>query len=223
MTTKPIRPYLPSLLPAALALATVLPAVAPVGLLAQEQTATQAQATVPDPPVLPGDLVSLEVWREEELTGEFLVDQHFLVTLPLIGELDVRGETELSLRSRVRTLMQVELLNPSIQVFVLKRVRVLGAVIEPGIFHVDATMSVADALASAGGRTPTAQQGRVILRRDGELSEIDVFEDDRLSDLAVRTGDELLVPEKRWLERNLGPVVTGLTATAALIFAILAR
>jgi len=102
-------------------------------------------------------------------------------------------------------------------------VRVLGAVIEPGIFHVDATMSVADALASAGGRTPTAQQGRVILRRDGELSEIDVFEDDRLSDLAVRTGDELLVPEKRWLERNLGPVVTGLTATAALIFAILAR
>ena len=105
----------------------------------------------------------------------------------------------------------------------LKRVRVLGAVIEPGIFHVDATMSVADALASAGGRTPTAQPGAVTLRRGGELIEIDVFEDARLSDLAVRTGDELLVPEKRWLERNLGAVVTGLTATVGLTFAILSR
>lgn len=207
MMTTPIRPYLLSLMLVA----------APVGLPAQ------AQDTAADPPVLPGDVVSLEVWREEDLTGEFLVDQHFLVTLPLIGELDVRGETELSLRERVRVLMQVELINPSIGVHVLKRVRVLGAVIEPGIFLVDATMSVADALASAGGRTPTAQHGAVILRRGGELIEIDVFEDTRLSDLDVRTGDELLVPEKGWLERNLGPVVTGLTATAALIFAVLAR
>jgi len=223
MTTTLIRPSLPLML-VALMLAAVSLVVAPHGLLAQSQAQTQAaQAAVADPPVLPGDVVSLEIWREEELTGEFLVDQHFLVTLPLIGEIDVRGETELSLRERVRSLMQVELRNPSIQVFVLKRVRVLGAVIEPGIFHVGATMSVADALASAGGRTPTAQPGQVRLRRDGELVDVDVFEDARLSDLAVQTGDELLVPEKRWLERNLGPVVTGLTATVGLIFAILSR
>ena len=212
MMTTPIRPYLLSLMLVALVLVA-----APVGLSAQ------ALDTAADPAVLPGDVVSLEVWREEDLTGEFLVDQHFLVTLPLIGELHVRGETELSLRERVRLLMQAEIINPSIQVLVLKRVRVLGAVIEPGIFHVDATMSVADALASAGGRTPTAQPGAVTLRRGGELIEIDVFEDARLSDLAVRTGDELLVPEKRWLERNLGAVVTGLTATVGLTFAILSR
>ena len=190
---------------------------------APAEVPAQAQGTAADPPVLPGDLVSLEVWREEDLTGEFLVDQHFLVTLPLIGELDVRGETELSLRERVRLLMQKELLNPSIQVLLLKRVRVLGAVIEPGIHYVDATMSVADALALAGGRTPSARAGAVTLRRGGELIEVDVFLDARLSALAVQTGDELLVPEKSWLERNLGAVVTGLSATAGIIFAILAR
>jgi len=223
MTTMPNRPYLHSLVPVVLVLAAVLQGVAPVGLRAQSQVQSEAQATAADPPVLPGDVVGLEVWREEELTGEFLVDQHFLLTLPLIGEIDVRGETELSLRERVRSLMQVELRNPSIQVFVLKRVRVLGAVIAPGVFHVGATMSVADALASAGGRTLTAQQGVVILRRDGGPVEIDVFEDTRLADLAVQTGDELLVPEKRWLERNLGAAVTGLTAAAGLLFAILSR
>jgi len=211
--TRPIRTYLLSLM----LVAPVLVAV-PVGLPGQ------AQDTAADPAVLPGDVVRLDVWREDNLTGSFLVDQHFLVTLPLIGELHVRGETESSLREKVRDLMQVELINPSIGVFVLKRVRVLGAVIEPGIFHVDATMSVADALASAGGRTPTAQPGAVMLRRGGEFIEIDIFEDSRLSDLAVRTGDELLVPEKRWLERNLAPLITGLTATAGFIFfAILSR
>ena len=207
MMTRPIRPFL-------LSLALV---AAPVGPPAQ------AQDSVADPPVLPGDLVSLEVWHEEDMTGEFLVDQHFLVTLPLIGELDVRGETELSLREKVRDLMQVELINPSIRVFVLKRVRVLGAVNAPGMFHVGATMSVADALAAAGGWTPSARRGMVILRRGGELIEVDVYLDEQLSALAVRTGDELLVPEKAWLELNLIPIAMGLTTTAGLIFAILAR
>ena len=59
-----------------------------------------------DMPVLPGDLLSLQVWQEEDLTGEFRVDQHFLVTLPRLGELDVSGDTELSLRQRVRREMQ---------------------------------------------------------------------------------------------------------------------
>jgi protein involved in polysaccharide export with SLBB domain len=212
MKTTPIRPHLLSLL-----LGTLAVFMIPSGLLAQEQD------PAPDPPILPGDHVTVRVWREEDLTGEFLVDQHFLLTLPLIGELDVRGETELSLRERVRVLMRAELRNPSIQVFVLKRVRVLGAVIEPGIFHVGATMSVADALASAGGRTPGAQPGAVILRRGGEIMNLNVFEDARLSDLAVRTGDELLVPEKRWIERNLGSVVTGLTMSAGFILAIVSR
>ena len=206
MMTRPIRPFLLSLVLVA----------APVGPPAQ------AQDSVADPPVLPGDWVSLEVWQED-MTGEFLVDQHFLVTLPLIGELDVRGETELSLREKVRDLMQAELINPSIRVFVLKRVRVLGAVNRPGMFHVDATMSVADALAAAGGWTPSARRGMVILRRGGELIEVDVYLDAQLSALAVRTGDELLVPEKAWLELNLIPIAMGLTTTVGLIFAILAR
>ena len=63
----------------------------------------------------------------------------------------------------------------------------------------------------------------VILRRGGELIEGDVYLDAQLSALAVRTGDELLVPEKAWLELNLIPIAMGLTTTASLIFAILAR
>ena len=38
-----------------------------------------------------------------------------------------------------------------------------------------------------------------------------------------KASDELLVPEKAWLELNLIPIAMGLTTTAGLIFAILAR
>lgn len=174
-----------------------------------------------DPEVRPGDLIQLEVWREEEMTGEFLVDQHYRVTLPLLGELDVRGETELSLRRRVREAMAVSLANPSIQLFVLKRVRVLGAVMEPGIFPLDATMSVADALAMAGGRTAEAEDGEVTLRRDGERVDTNVNEETFLAELAVRTGDELIVPTRSWLQRNLGPVVTGTTGVLSIVVAFI--
>ena len=174
-----------------------------------------------DPPVLPGDRVELAISQEDDLSGNFPVDQHFIVTLPLIGDIDVRGETERSLRDKVRDGLQDELRNPSIQVRVLKRVRVLGAVIAPGIFYVDVTMSVADVLALAGGRTPAAREGAVALRRDGEVMTTDVFVDTVFSDLAVRTGDELLILERSWLDRNLAPVVTGISATVSVLLALL--
>lgn len=188
----------------------------PSGLVAQDR------AGPADPAVNPGDMIRLEVWREEEMTGEYLVDQHGLVTLPLVGEIDTRGQTELSLRALVRERMNESLWNPSIQLFVLKRVRVLGEVMEPGLFNLDATMSVADALALAGGRTPLARGGLVVLRRPGQQVETDVQTSVLLSDLDIRTGDELLVPRDTWLNQHLGAVVTGATGilTAAVILLV---
>lgn len=197
------------------------------GLLAVVSVAPSALSAQPtserlDPVVNPGDVVRLEVWREEEMSGEFLVDQHGLVTLPLVGELDTAGQTELSLRALVRERMNESIWNPSIQLFVLKRVRVLGEVLEPGIFHLDPTMSVADALAMAGGRTPLARDGTVLLRRADESMETDVQSSALLSELAVETGDELLVPRQPWVRRNIGTVVTGATGvlTAVVIYLV---
>lgn len=182
--------------------------------------ALAGQAAAGDPPVLPGDIIRLGVWREKELSGEFPVDQHGLVSLPLIGEIDVTGETELSLRARVREAMRRELREPSIEVTVLKRVRVLGEVREPGVYALDPTMSVADALAMAGGRTPLALEGQVTLRREGERIVTDVREDTRLADLTVRTGDELLVRQRSWVDRNAGALLTGGAAMVGILVAL---
>jgi len=180
-----------------------------------------AQAPAADPPVLAGDIIQLEVWREGGISGQYQVDQHSLVTLPLVGELDVRGETELSLRAKVRGALQRELVNPSIQLFVLKRIRVIGAVIQSGVFNLGGTMTVADALAMAGGLSPLAEEGKVTLRRDGGAEITDVRESTRLSDLAVRSGDELLVRQRSWIDRNLAAIVTGATAGVGILVALI--
>jgi len=176
-----------------------------------------------DPPVEPGDRVAIRIWEEEELSGEFLVDQHHRVTIPIVGELDVTGETELSLRERVRQALRREIRNPSIEVLLMKRVRVLGPVVEPGIVYVDGTMSVADALASVGGRGPDARTDYAYLRRGGELIRTDLFQDTRLSDLSIRTGDEILVPTRSWLDRNSAALISGAAGTLGIIIGLLIR
>jgi protein involved in polysaccharide export with SLBB domain len=42
-------------------------------------------------PLLPGDLLRVSVWREPDLSGEFLVDRNGSVVLPLLGELTIPG------------------------------------------------------------------------------------------------------------------------------------
>lgn len=174
-----------------------------------------------DPPIMPGDLIKLDVLGEEDLSGEFLVTQFSTVTLPIIGELETAGHTQLSFKRLVRSELGRSVVSPAIEVIVLKRVRVMGGVLEAGLFNLDPTMSVADALALAGGRTPQADGRRVLLRRAGETIEEDIELGTRLSALTIMSNDEIIVPQRSWWERNLSTVVTGvvgaLTVAVALI------
>lgn len=45
----------------------------------------------PDPGLLPGDALQVQVWQEEGLSGEFLVSTEGLAFLPLLGERKVTG------------------------------------------------------------------------------------------------------------------------------------
>ena len=176
-----------------------------------------------DPVVRPGDVIRLQVWREPEWSGDFLVDQFGVVTLPWMGDVAAAGETQRSLKSRVQAALAKEVHNPALQLLVLKRVRVLGEVRTPGVFVLDPTQTVADALALAGGRTNLAVEGPVVLRRAGETVTADIVQDTRLSDLAVQTGDELLVRQKSWLGRNAGPLVGAGVGFLGVLIAVLVR
>lgn len=188
-----------------------------------EAAAGAAAAEPHDPRVLPGDLVRIKVWRESDMDGDYLVDPFGVVTLPLVGDLDVRGETQRSLKARLQEAYAREIRDLSLTVLVLKRIRVSGEVRVPGIFPMEPTTTVADALVMAGGRSDAGRWHEFVLRRGGETLTIDALGDDPLYRLALETGDEILVLERSWISRNAAAVLGSGVGLVGILLALVLR
>jgi protein involved in polysaccharide export with SLBB domain len=161
--------------------------------------------------------------RDKDLSGDFPVNQFGTVVLPLVGEYDVTSETHRTLRDRVIRDLQEIRYAKDIEVVVLRRVRVVGEVNEPGVLALDPTMSIADAIAMAKGRTQLASEGEVLLRRGGEVIDADLLLDARVGETPIRSGDEIFVPRRGWLDRNLTAVVAGASTVASILVTLLIR
>jgi protein involved in polysaccharide export with SLBB domain len=171
--------------------------------------------------ILPGDVVRLTVLRDKDLSGDFPVNQFGTVVLPLVGEYDVSRESHRSLRDKVIRDLQEIRSAKDIEVVVLRRVRVVGEVNEPGVYPLDPTMTVADAVAMAKGRTQFASAGEVVLRRGGEVVDADLLLDQRVSESPIRSGDEIYIPRRGWVDRNLTAVVAGASTVATILITLL--
>ncbi len=101
----------------------------------------------------------------------------------------------------------------------LRRVNVLGSVRNPGLYYVDPTTTVADALALAGGVNPDGKQNSFELLRDGKRLPVELSRDSRLADSPLQPGDQLRVPQRSWLSRNTAVVAAALTSAAILLAA----
>jgi polysaccharide export outer membrane protein len=198
------------------------PAPALIALLAALANPARTAAQQASTGLEPGDMVRLKIWREPELSGDFKVNERGEAVFPKIGPMLV---TRLSADSLSRLLVATYtayLRDPSIEVTLLRRVNVLGAVRSPGLYQVDQTQTLGDVLAQAGGATSEGKADRVELRRGGERLGIRLNRSSRLFDSSVQSGDQLWVPERSWFSRNSGTVVAaGLTATAIVVATLL--
>jgi polysaccharide export outer membrane protein len=184
--------------------------------------AVQAQADAVGT-VRPGDVVRLRIWQEPDLSGDFTVHENGGVVLPKLGPVEAAGLTDQALRERVSAGFGEYLAHNSIDVVVLRRIQVLGAVRNPGLYPVDGTMSLADVLAVAGGTAADARADRVQLVRDGRRLDVRLTGAQRVADTPIRSGDQLFVPQRGWADRNTGTVVSVLTASAGLLVAVFNR
>jgi protein involved in polysaccharide export with SLBB domain len=180
---------------------------------------TASEATVPVAALRPGDALRLRVWREPDLSGDFMVDERGQITLPRLGQRRVSGIAIDSVRSLVIRDYGDILRDVTIEVTPLYRVKVSGAVRNPGLFTVDPTMSVADAISLAGGVSPQGRAGRVELVRDGRSVTTSLSLIGPVAELGLHPADELYVPERTWLSRNAGLVVAAISASASLMWA----
>ena len=182
-------------------------AVAPVAVEAQTASGTSSSVAASRNSLLPGDVVEVQIWREEDLSGEFTVDEDGIVVLPLIGEKSVSGISPQDLRDQLSEDYAVYLQNPSVNVRLLRRITVAGEVRVPGLYTVDATVSLADLIARAGGLTSDGDSDKVTLTRGGQLYSLDLNGATVVGEAGIRSGDRLLVGRRSWLSRNFSSVV----------------
>lgn len=172
----------------------------------------------------PGDILQVKIWREPDLGGDFQVDLDGVAILPLIGEQRVTGIPVRRLREMLIQAYSVHLRNPSINITPLRRIHVVGEVREPGVFQVDPTVSLGEAIALAGGVTPAGDIRRIrIVRRGG--TEVEAVRPGALvRDADIRSGDQIYVDRRPWLARNSGWVVgTALSVTNLVLNVIRLR
>lgn len=175
------------------------------------------------PAARPGDVVRLRIWREPDMSGDYPVDANGIATFPRLGTMQV---TRMMPDSLQRVLVQEfarYLKNPSIEVVLLRRVRVVGAVRSPGVFTVDQTMRVRDVLALAGGANQDGRTNRARLDRDGTSTMIDLTSSPRADEPPLRSGDQLYVEQKNWFARNTAMVATILSVSAGVLISAVAR
>lgn len=204
-------------------LAGIACSVGGLGLLGAPASG-QAVDTVraePSPPALirPGDVVRLLINREPEMSGDFPVDLAGIVVLPRLGEIRVLEETAESLEEYLLAEYRAFLRTPAINVTVLRRVNITGSVARPGVYNLDPTMTVEDALAMAGGVNPQGDRGDIQVFRDGERLSTALGQQTAISSSIIRSGDQIYVPEKNWIARNAAVVAAVISATTAIVIA----
>ena len=212
-----------TLLPLAALVIAAAAAAVPAAGQAPADPAPAAQAGPGDDALRPGDVVRVRIWREPELSGDFAVDGDGVVVFPKLGPRPVTRESAGSLRERLVAEYAEYLAHPSIEVTLLRRLQVLGAVRNPGLYPVDGTMTITDVLALAGGATPSGNPRRVELIRGGERVTARLDVTGRVGGSAIRSGDQLFVPERSWLARNTGVAAALASTTATVLLALLTR
>jgi polysaccharide biosynthesis/export protein len=153
-----------------------------------------------------GDLLSVNVYDNPELSNSYRVDPAGDLTIPLCGKVNVRGLTLPEAAKRLEAALRDEqiLVQPQVNLDVLQYagqyVTVLGEVVNPGRVAVIAPSSLSDIIAQSGGVTPLAGS-HIRIRHGGD----DAAPDEEVPysrslgtresvSIVVRPGDSVIVP-----------------------------
>jgi polysaccharide export outer membrane protein len=117
------------------------------------------------------DLLSINVWKEPDISRSIPVRSDGRISLPLVGEVQAAGRTPLQLEQDIANKLRNFIAAPEVTVMVQEihsqKFNILGQVAKPGSYSLDLATTVLDALAAAGGFKDFAnQKGIYILRQN---------------------------------------------------------
>lgn len=136
---------------------------------ARAQTGASAALVASDYRLGPGDVIGAAVFQNPDLTLDVRVSEGGLITYPLIGALEVGGQTLMEAQARIALALRSGgfVRDPQVSL-VLRQMRghqvsVLGQVARPGRFVLENTQTrVSQVLAAAGGVAPSGDDWVVL-------------------------------------------------------------
>ncbi len=116
-----------------------------------------------------GDRLRVTVFRQIDLSGEFVLDDGGFFALPLLGAIHGGGRTSRELEDNIETAFREGgyLVNPQVgvQVLTYRPFYILGEVNQPGSYPYVSSMTAITAIALAGGFTARAKQSAMTISR----------------------------------------------------------
>ncbi|MFH0926804.1 MAG: polysaccharide biosynthesis/export family protein [bacterium] len=164
----------------------------------------------------PKDIIEIAVYDEPDLSKTIQLSSDGDINFPLLGEVKLGGLTVSEAEKKLTTFLKKDyLVNPQVNIFVKeyksKKIYVLGAVKNPGVYELKNRSSLMEMISNAGGLDNTAGKSLILIKSGslkensiGELSSdapIQINLDDLLTEgdiklnLEVQDGDVLHVPK----------------------------
>jgi polysaccharide export outer membrane protein len=143
-----------------------------------------------------GDQLRIIVFGEENLSGEFIIDNSGFVSMPLIGEVDAGQKSIREFQKAVEEkLRDGYLKDPRVSAEVLnfRPYYILGEVTTSGEYPYSAGLTVLNAVATAGGFSYRANTKSVYIKRAGEQTEVQY---PLTVSTAVQPGDTIRIAER---------------------------
>jgi polysaccharide export outer membrane protein len=122
--------------------------------------------------VNPGDLLRINVWSDETLSGDVLVLPDGIISLPLVGDIDTRSSSPSEVGNKITQALGLYMKDtPRVVVSLIdvtgNKIYVVGKVLRPGEFKMTSAIDVMQALALAGGLNTYAAENNIrIFRRN---------------------------------------------------------
>jgi polysaccharide export outer membrane protein len=153
------------------------------------------------------DVLSINVWKEAEVSRTVPVRSDGKISLPLAGEVQASGQTPLQLEKLLAAKLQSFISEPEVTVIVTEiksqKFNILGMVNKSGTFPLTSSLTVLDAIALAGGFRDFAKQKSIyVLRKnaDGGESRLpfnykEVIKGKNMAqNIKLQPGDTIVVP-----------------------------
>jgi polysaccharide biosynthesis/export protein len=156
-----------------------------------------------------GDVVGINVWENEALSTSATIRPDGTITMPLVGDLQALGKTPTMLKEEIKKRIAEFVktsgleLTVAVQEWHSYRFTVSGEVASPGLFSQEQYVTVAEAIALAGGFSRFAKRNEMKLMRrgaDGQIRTIplayDLLATGERPDMNIYVigGDSLYVP-----------------------------